>query len=88
MQRSTRGDVVDGELALVAEHAVSDSAALLKCTCDEVETGLELVEFARQVGEIGRTGRAVVELAGIGLGVGDQLATDFTGKSGRTTRIW
>ncbi len=40
---------------------------------DEIEPGLELVELAREVGEIDRSGGAVIELARIGLGIGGEL---------------
>jgi hypothetical protein len=39
---------------------------------DEIEPGLELVELAREVGEIDRPGGAVIELARIGLGIGGE----------------
>jgi hypothetical protein len=39
---------------------------------DEIEPGLELVELAREIGEVDRSGGAVIELAGIGLGIGGE----------------
>jgi hypothetical protein len=45
----------------------------LKCTADEIEPGLELVELAREIGEVDRPGGAVIELARVGLGIGGEL---------------
>ena len=72
-QGAHRRDVVDGELALAAQHAGQRFRSALEMHGDEVQAGLELVEFAREVGEVGRAGGAIVELAGIGLAVGGEL---------------
>ena len=67
-------DVAEEHLHLPAQHAGHRLGGALVGDVDDIDAGAQLEQFGREVGGIAVPGRAVIELAGIGLGVGDELA--------------
>ena len=81
-------DVLEGRIDCLAQNGGRRLAAAAIRNRSELGATAPLEQLASQMRQAARSSVTIVDLAGVGLGVIDELLKVFQGESGCTTSIW